>query len=1171
MRRDAASYCQISIYMAKKEVEKNNTAKVWKILKTVGIVFEWAIFAVLIATFLIVLSPLLPTKKYIYTYIVATGSMESAIHAGSVAFVKPAETTKLKKGDIITFTSPKDSKLTVLHRIIAVNKSGKEKTFMTKGDNNNSPDSWTISQTMIKGQFLFSVPYLGHIGALIKTPKGFAAIVIFPALILAVLQIKTIKLGIDEEVERRTNQVLEKTKNKKGKALLKNVILLAFILNGLVIYGVSEISRALFVSSSTASGVTFSVKDFVPPPVPTLLSPTNNSYRNTSGLVMDWSDVTDYEDMHNPVYYIYQSARNPGFSPLAYTSGHLSASQIPAPGTPDGEYWWHVKACDTLDNCSDWTPAWKVIVDNTAPPAPTNLLWKKADGTIISCGGATNSYSIIADWDNVIDPFPGQIEKYEYFITYPKLDGTIGTWSTFVISSQYTGVFNAGQGVHTYKVRAYDKTNNISVWSSECSIVYDSVAPSPVSLSITGSYTKAVEEKVVNGGLEDGLNGWTTAGDVDVIASDTIPQLSPEPDLVINPYEGLSMAKIGNYTYPTDQGNKVWENRLMQSISGGAKSLSLHYNYASYDFAPFDDPGFFIRLNGQEVFKLDPSVLDDTDVGIATSSGWQQFYYDLSNYSDSENINLAIYAGNSYDDTRQSWGYVDAITTYFVSAPGHAIYTLSGTDSSSGINHYEYRIGGGSWQQTPSTFQVTEHGDHWVEYKAVDNAGNESLIYRVQIITDTQAPSQITDLQVDEIGANSATLSWTAPGNDGASGKAAKYDIRYSTSPIDLDNFETATSSGKSPVPNESGLEETIEILGLNPSTTYYFAIKAADEAPNWSDIYTTSSTTTPLSPATTVSPGDLIINELMWMGSSVSSADEWIELRNMTDRTIDLTGFKIQKYNGSTYVDMITLPSSFIEARGYYLIANYTPGSSDSQLRPLVTADLVTTSVDLAAGHLQLQLTDSLDNVLDSAWDYTYNLSDGEGEGLYDAVNLKYYSMERTSIPGDGTDPLNWYSCIDAQSYTDFFTVGVTGSDIRGTPRVENRSENEPYNRKLKQTIPPTPTLTLAPTVALDKNPKVILIFSETKDSIGFIVENITAYSELTYKLENSLTKKIIADNSSSEEVLSGQDKYEAKGIILETCSGGVCTKLTDTENLTLTVVLTDKEGKEILLETKP
>jgi hypothetical protein len=664
---------------------------------------------------------------------------------------------------------------------------------------------------------------------------------------------------------------------------------------------------------------------------------------------------------------------------------------------------------------------------------------------------------------------------------------------------------------------------------------------------------------VDNGGFESGLNGWETAGTVETASGDSIGQPSGSPDLVITPFAGNSMAKIGNWQYAGDSGNMVWENRLMQSIPGGAKSLSLHYNYVSNDYAA-DNPGFFIRLNGNEVFETDYDDLSDSYDGDFHETGWNRFYYDLSGYGDAENVNLAVYAGNTLDDKRQSLAYVDEVTTYFLTAPEHAVYTLTGSDAGSGIGHYRYKIGGGEWQTTDSTFQVKEHGNHWIEYFAVDKAGNESAVYRVHVITDTHGPGMPTGLTVVKKGTNFVSLSWTAPGNDGYMGRAARYDIRYSLSPItDEDKFEVATPAAKMPVPQTAGETDNVEILGLNPDTLYYFAVRAADEAPNWSAIATVSDRTDEIEPGETVTYGDIIINELMWMGSSVSQADEWIELRNMTDRDINLNEFKIEKYDGSEYDPMITLPDKIIPAKGYFLISNFAPGSEDSQLKSDVVADYVTTAVDLNAGHLQLQLIDAHDNPVDEAWDYAFDLSDGEGEGLHDNASLKYYSMERTSVPGDGTDPMSWYTCIDEDSKTYFFTAGTTGSDVRGTPGKENRSENEPYSKRLVPS--PTPTATSTPSAKL--------ILSEGNDSVTIKVEKIAEFTELVYLLENKATGKAIADNSASPEILTGQDVFEASGIILETCSDGVCTKMTDTENLRLEVALTDKEGKEIRIES--
>lgn len=93
--------------------------------------------------------------------------------------------------------------------------------------------------------------------------------------------------------------------------------------------------------------------------------------------------------------------------------------------------------------------------------------------------------------------------------------------------------------------------------------------------------------------------------------------------------------------------------------------------------------------------------------------------------------------------------------------------------------------------------------------------------------------------------AASVTLRWTAPGDDGTVGTAAQYDIRYSTSAITNNNFNSATQATGEPAPKVAGSSETFTLNNLAANTTYYFAIKAADEATNWSGLSNVVNVTT--------------------------------------------------------------------------------------------------------------------------------------------------------------------------------------------------------------------------------------------------------------------------------------------------------------------------------------
>ena len=104
-------------------------------------------------------------------------------------------------------------------------------------------------------------------------------------------------------------------------------------------------------------------------------SPADGTFKTTAGLTsIDWSDATDPS---GPVSYYYESSNSPAtkgdgsFTSPVYQSGALSTSQISTAGTPEGVYYWHVKAVDALGNASAWTSPWQVTVDNTAPDTPT--------------------------------------------------------------------------------------------------------------------------------------------------------------------------------------------------------------------------------------------------------------------------------------------------------------------------------------------------------------------------------------------------------------------------------------------------------------------------------------------------------------------------------------------------------------------------------------------------------------------------------------------------------------------------------------------------------------------------------------------------------------------------------------------------------------------------------
>ena len=100
---------------------------------------------------------------------------------------------------------------------------------------------------------------------------------------------------------------------------------------------------------------------------------------------------------------------------------------------------------------------------------------------------------------------------------------------------------------------------------------------------------------------------------------------------------------------------------------------------------------------------------------------------------------------------------------------------------------------------------------------------------------DVTAPAAVSNLAAGSPTSSSLTLTWTAPGDDGSTGTAATYDIRYSTSTINDGNWASATQVTGEPAPAAAGTGQNMIVSGLSANTTYYFAMKTSDEVPNTS------------------------------------------------------------------------------------------------------------------------------------------------------------------------------------------------------------------------------------------------------------------------------------------------------------------------------------------------
>lgn len=139
---------------------QNTIKKVWNLVTTV-LIGMILILAVLLWGFRFLGYEIL---------MVQSGSMEPAIHVGSLVYVKNVEPERLEEGDVITFELGGGVRGT--HRIIEVLDEGDSLSFRTKGDNNDDADANPVRPEAIVGKVDFTIPNLGYLVAYIQQPAG---------------------------------------------------------------------------------------------------------------------------------------------------------------------------------------------------------------------------------------------------------------------------------------------------------------------------------------------------------------------------------------------------------------------------------------------------------------------------------------------------------------------------------------------------------------------------------------------------------------------------------------------------------------------------------------------------------------------------------------------------------------------------------------------------------------------------------------------------------------------------------------------------------------------------------------------------------------------------------------------------------------------------------------
>lgn len=155
------------------------------ICRIINVIFGMivAIFLALVGLFAIGYQP----------FIVTSGSMEPAIHTGSLTFINTKyDYEDLQVGDVIAYDAGDEKYVT--HRILSIQNGLLE----TKGDSNDVSDGFSTSEENFAGYTTsVSIPNVGYLISFLQTKKG---IIVAVTLVVALLLVDVL-LSEDDKID----------------------------------------------------------------------------------------------------------------------------------------------------------------------------------------------------------------------------------------------------------------------------------------------------------------------------------------------------------------------------------------------------------------------------------------------------------------------------------------------------------------------------------------------------------------------------------------------------------------------------------------------------------------------------------------------------------------------------------------------------------------------------------------------------------------------------------------------------------------------------------------------------------------------------------------------------------------------------------------------------------
>ena len=156
-------------------------------------------------------------------FIVLSDSMSKTdFAAGDLVLVKEVDSSTLKEGDIIAYSSQNTSNYgeTVTHKIrkLTTDASG-ELGFITYGTTTDTDDETVVTYPYVLGKYKTSIPKVGRFFMFLKTTPGYIVCILIPFLLLILMQgIHCIRLFRRYKLEQMAEMKEERAKIEEERA-----------------------------------------------------------------------------------------------------------------------------------------------------------------------------------------------------------------------------------------------------------------------------------------------------------------------------------------------------------------------------------------------------------------------------------------------------------------------------------------------------------------------------------------------------------------------------------------------------------------------------------------------------------------------------------------------------------------------------------------------------------------------------------------------------------------------------------------------------------------------------------------------------------------------------------------------------------------------------------------